>query len=165
MNNKGLLSQEERILFNPAYCGLILYEVIRQFQGNDDEGMPCALAFLALPMSTNRHILLCLPKSVATPISGWVASNEGELVGLAATVSSFFDMTIVAISFLLDQGVVALKSNGRLIIEGPSIPKTPGFVNENLEIKQSFRAAGLIGRWFSSASSVESIYTQLGVRP
>ncbi|MGC1497858.1 MAG: hypothetical protein D6160_20505 [Ketobacter sp.] len=165
MNATARFSPEEQNLFNPAYCSLILYEAIRQFQGDSDEGMPCTLAYLALPMSSNGLISSCLPNTVATPISAWITSNEGELVGLAGTISSYVDITTTAIGFLLDQGVVVLSDTGRLSLDGQVIPKMPGFVAKNTEIKRNFRVAGFIGRWFTSASSVESIYTQLGVRP
>ena len=165
MNDVAYLSQEEQNLFNPAYCGLILYEAIRQFQATSEKGMPCSLAYLALPMSSNGLISSNLPNAVVTPISAWTTSNEGILVGLSNTISSYVEITTAAIAFLLERELIVLTKKGILNLSDQSIPKLPSFVAKNADIKQSFRAAGFIGRWFSSASSVESIYTQLGVRP
>lgn len=158
-------SPEEINLYNPAYVGAILYQSIREYEAMNSSGFHCGLTYIVVPMSISPRYSKILPQTVATPISGWVAEHEGELIGFANTVSSYADSVNSAIAFLLEHEVVLMDDGGRYFLSRIALPKKPSYVFNNKNFKNSFLAAGLLGRWFSGASNVESIYAQLGIRP
>jgi len=46
---------EVRNLFNPAFCGLVLYRAMATFQEIDDRGMPFSMSLLILPLTLQRQ--------------------------------------------------------------------------------------------------------------
>ena len=48
---------EVKNLFNPAFCGLVLFRALQGYEEENPDGMPFSLALLVLP--------LCLQKSPA----------------------------------------------------------------------------------------------------
>ena len=158
-------SPEEINLYNPAYVGVILYQAIREYQANNESGFHCGLTYIVAPMSISPRYSRILPTSVSTPIAGWVAEHEGELIGFSGVASAYADIVNSAIAFLLEHEAVLLDGKGRYCLTDTAFPQKPNYVINNIRFKDSFLAAGLLGRWFAEASTVESVYTQLGIRP
>ena len=158
-------SSEENNLYNPAYIGAILYQSIREHQAQNEAGLHCTLVYLIIPLALSPRYSLKLPKTITTPIAGWVAEYEGELIGLAESAAAYIDFVNSAIAFLLDYEAVILSDEGRYSIPNDKMAKMPTFVNHNMILKQSFLSAGFLGRWFAAASSVESIFAHFGVKP
>lgn len=158
-------SPEEINLYNPAYVGIILYQAIREYQAKTQLGLHCGFTYIVAPMAISPRYSNMLPATVATPIAGWVAEHEGELIGFAGAVSSYVAVVNSAITFLLKHEAILLDEEGRYWLTDIVIPQKPTYVIRNEKFKASFLAAGLLGRWFSEASTVESVYAQLGIRP
>lgn len=165
MNIKKILSQEELNLYNPAYIGAILYHSIREYQNNKSKGLHCALAYILIPLAVSNRYSQILPKTASTPIAGWVADHEGNLIGFSDSVNSFIDIVNSAIVFLLERKAVDLSQDGFFSIVVDHIPRSPALVNNNRFFKHAFLSGGFVGRWFSGVSSVETIYAHLGVKP
>jgi hypothetical protein len=159
------LSTEERNLYNPAYIGAILYHSIRESQGKNEIGLHCSLPYLLIPLAISGRYSSILPTSVATPIAGWVADNEGSLLGFSEAVSSYIDVVNSAAAFLLERGAICISNDGFYRIENDQLAKLPSRVKKDMSFKKAFLNGGLLGRWFSEASSTEIIYTQFGVMP
>lgn len=158
-------SSEEINLYNPAYVGVVLYQSIREYEAMNPSGFHCGLTYIVAPMSISPRYSKILPATVATPVSGWVAEHEGELIGFANAVSSYADSVNSAIAFLLEHEAVLMDDEGRYFLSNIALPQKPSYVFKNKNFKDSFLAAGLLGRWFSGASNIESVYAQLGIRP
>jgi hypothetical protein len=158
-------SPEEINLYNPAYVGVILYQAIREYHAKTSSPFHCGLTYIVAPMSISPRYSKILPVTVATPIAGWVAEHEGELIGFAGVVSAYADIVNSAVAFLLEHEAVLLDDEGRYSLTDRAFPKKPNYVIKNPKFKDGFLAAGLLGRWFSEASTVESVYAQLGIRP
>ena len=45
---------EIRNLFNPAFCGLLLFRALCGFEEEDNSGMPFSLTLLILPLSLQK---------------------------------------------------------------------------------------------------------------
>jgi hypothetical protein len=158
-------SPEELNLYNPAYVGVVLYQAIREYQVKNPSGFHCGLTYIVVPMSISPRYSRILPTTVLTPIAGWIAEHEGELIGFAGVVSAYADIVHSAIAFLLEHEAVLLDDRGRYCLTDTAFPQKPSYVIKNARFKASFLAAGLLGRWFAEASTVESVYAQLGIRP
>jgi len=158
-------SSEEINLYNPAYVGVVLYQAIREFQKKNTSGFHCALTYIVVPLSISPKYLKILPTTTATPIASWGARHEGELIGFASDVSAYVDIVHTAIAFLLEHNAVMLNEKGYYILTDAYFPQKPKYIIDNIRFKDSFLATGLLGRWFAEASTVESIYAQLGIRP
>lgn len=53
---------EVKNLFNPAFCGLVLFRALQGYEEENPDGMPLSLALLVLP--------LCLQKDSREVIAG-----------------------------------------------------------------------------------------------
>jgi hypothetical protein len=160
-----IYAQEEINLYNPAFCAALLFESMREYESISSVGMHCSLPYLVIPMSTNPQVSVFLPSTISTPIAGWVANNEGVLVGFASYVNAFIEIVDSAISFLLEKRAIEYNENGHFEIVEDKIAKNPAHITNNEELKRAYKTAGMLGRWFATASSVESVFAQLGVRP
>lgn len=160
-----IYSFEEQNLYNPAYIGAILYQAIRQYQLKNEAGLHCSLAYLIAPLAVSPRYSSNLPSAITSPIAGWVADHEGELIGFSESVGAYIDIVNSAITFLLGHGAIALGEDGRFCIANDHMAQLPSLVKHNSVFKKSFQSAGFLGRWFSAASSVESIYAYFGVKP
>lgn len=159
-------STEERNLYNSSYIGAILYQAIREYQTkNNSKGLPCTLVYLIIPLAVLPRYSLNLPKAITTPIASWVVEYEGELIGFSESATAFIDIVNSAILFLLAHEAITLSNEGDYSIENYNLAKMPAFIQQNQSFKRSFLSAGFLGRWFANASSVESIYTHLGIKP
>ena len=158
-------SSEENNLYNPAYIGAILYHAIREYQAQNETGLHCTLPYLVIPLALSPRYSLFLPKTISTPIAGWTAEYEGELIGFSSSASAYIDIVNSAIAFLLEHEAITLSEEGRYNISNDKMAKMPAFVSNNPIFKRSFLSSGFLGRWFAAASSLESIYTHFGVKP
>lgn len=165
MTFNEMYSPEERNLYNPAYIGTILYHAIREYQSHNESGFHCALTYIVAPLALQQRYSSNLPSTITTPIAGWIANNEGELTGFSESVSSYASLVNFAILFLLGHGAIILSDDGKYRISIDHMAKLPVFITQNKAFKRSFQSAGFLGRWFSGASSVESIYAHFGIKP
>ena len=165
MLNQSIYSDEELGLLNPAYTGFILYSLISEFIVFKQEGIHCAIPFIAIPMSINKTVSEKLPSTYKTPIGSWVASNEGVLVSLYEQAESYNPVVKSSISFLLDRELISINDNGHFLIENDNLVKSPALFKKSDDMKEALRASKFIGKWFSHAPSVETVFAQLGVRP
>ena len=57
---------EIRNLFNPAFCGLILFRALHGYEEEDSRGMPFSLSLLVLPLclhKESREVIAGSPRS------------------------------------------------------------------------------------------------------
>lgn len=158
-------SQEEINLYNPAFCAALIFESIREYQSIHVEGMHCSLPYLIIPICVNPQINSYLPNSISTPITGWVANNEGVLLGFAVSVTAFIQIVDSAISFLIEKKAIELSDEGLFLVADDKVAKKPTLISKSTDFNNAYKTAGMLGRWFASASSVEGVFAQLGVRP
>ena len=165
MQSENCYSQEEFNLFNPAYCGVLIYEAIRQYQSIDPGGMHCLLPYLVIPMSTSSEICHLLPSSTRSPLAGWAVDNEGSLISLAEMAASFMPIVDQAIYFLFEKKAISISEGGCFAIQDGAIAANPILIKSNKNSLLNYKSAGFIGRWFAATSSVENIFAHLGVKP
>lgn len=158
-------SEEEFSLYNPAFVGFLLLSSIREFSSTKDEGMHCILLFVVVPMCLNRSISETFPATYKTPVGKWVASNEGMLTNFATQAEAFIPVVEMSIQFLLERNLIKINQNGYVVLGENSVAKNPGLFNKSNYMGEALRSFRFIGKWFSYAPSIETIFVQLGIRP
>lgn len=56
---------EIRNLFNPAFCGVVLFRAMQSYEEENSQGMPFSLALLVLPLCLQKILAKCLLKILA----------------------------------------------------------------------------------------------------
>lgn len=162
MKNWSERSHEVAFLFNPAFCGRILYSTIKAYNEELNKAFPFALVYLVLP--------LVLHKETRSKINSrsnflvWVQNHSQLLIDFSRRARSLVSISNESIEFLLQTGKIVLSSNGELEIDKKSNNlSTTRFVDT--EVKECLAKAVHVGKWFARTGKVETIYIILGVRP
>lgn len=153
---------EIRNLFNPAFCGLVLFRAFCGYEEEDQRGMPFSLALLILPLclhKSSRDILLQGNRSYLLK----VVSNHPELlVNFGSRASDMLPFAFEALGFLMQFGAFEVDASGRLRAVQNGVRKTPSGTVESIACQ---RVARFLGKEFARVSDRGTIYTTLGVRP
>jgi len=156
-------SPEVANLLNPAFCAIILYATIAEYQKKAKVGIPFPILYLILPIvlhqSTRNRI------NSKTNMVVWLQRNPDALVGFPDRARSLVIFTNEAIEYLLSQQIVAI-TDGRLVIQKAlSKAKMDKLAATDSEISDCIQKAAHTGRWFYNARTEENIYAAWGVRP
>lgn len=147
-------SKEISFLFNPAYCGKILYFTIKKYNEISRKGnFPFALIYLVLP-------ILLYPQSierinVRTRFSKFVNDNPELLINFAQRSKNLITITNEAIEFLMAGRAIDIDQNATFYC-------VEEIKTNNDEIVKKAEA---IGKMFANAGTVNIIYLMLGVKP
>lgn len=153
---------EIKNLFNPAFCGLILYRAMRGYEEADSEGIPFSLVLLVLPLCLHkdtREIIAANPRSYLLKI---VNGHPQVLINFAQRARDLMPYTLEALGFLMERGCFSVSENGCLKSIPETVRKT---ISGSHETKSCQRVARLIGKEFSHIGDRATIYTTFGVRP
>ena len=162
MNNWENRPQEIAFLLNPAFCGRIIYTVVRQYNLSSKQSFPFPLVYLILPLILHKKTREKI--SSRTKLLNWIQTNPDLLIGYAQRASSLIEITNEAIEFLLQTGIIKITDNAELKINFKikGLSKTKYIDNE---IKDCLNKSEHVGKWFANTGKVETVYIGLGVRP
>lgn len=153
---------EIRNLFNPAFCGLVLFRALQGFEEEDANGMPFSLSLLVLPLclhKESREILASKTKSYFMKV---MELNPQIQVHFADRASAMIPYTFEGYGLLMERGCITITEDGRLKTIQDKVRKT---VSGTDETKACQRVARFIGKEFALIADRITIYTTLGVRP
>ncbi len=153
---------EIRNLFNPAFCGLVLFRALRAFEEEDDRGMPFSLTLLVLPLSLQKEARDTLLRGKRRYFLSLVSANPQMLVGFANRATTLLPFTFEALGLLMQLGTILAQPDGRLITESKGVRKSETGSAETVECQ---RVARFLGKQFAAVGDAATIYTTLGVRP
>ena len=77
---------EIRNLFNPAFCGLVLFRSLNGYEDIDERGMPFSLSLLVLPLclhKDSRQVIVSNPRSYLLKTT---ENNQQLMVGFGDRV-------------------------------------------------------------------------------
>ncbi|WP_214626132.1 three component ABC system middle component [Paenibacillus agaridevorans] len=146
-------------LLNPAFCGYLLKEYVKSYEGETGSGVPYELIFLLLPIVLHRHTREQLPSSVRTHMQAWLQSNPELRIGFAHRVNEMINITRETMMFLINKGYISI-SNGCILATDKRYKRYQ--IDE--AIKEYANKSKFVGRWFSTSSS-STIYTMWGICP
>lgn len=153
---------EIRNLFNPAFCGLVLFRALDRYEEEDDRGMPFSLSLLVLPLclhKDSREVIASSPRSYLLKIT---ERNQQIMVGFAARVAHMLPYAFEGFGLLMERGCIVIADDGRI----QTVPnKVRRIVNGTDETVACQRVARIIGRNFARIADRVTIYTTFGIRP
>jgi ABC-three component (ABC-3C) system Middle Component 3 len=158
-------SEEELSLFNPAYTGFLLFTMMREYSRENGGGMHCSLPFVLLPMIFNPAISKNLPTDKRSSLLAWISNHQGELMDFSESARTHQPIVMNAIFFLMEKNLLVLSDDGEFLLGPEKLPKNPAIFSNNNNMRNAMRTANFLGRWFSHAPPIETVYVQLGVRP
>lgn len=154
-------SPEVSYLLNPAFCARILYGTILSYKKECKRDFPFVLSYLVLPIVLHKETRQRV--KTVSHMQVWLQKNPELLIGYAQRAKSLVSITSEAIEFLLQSGTVEFNGES-IIITCPLKPSKLKSVSDE-EMKECFKKAEDVGKWFARNGTVENIYQSWGVRP
>ncbi|WP_253075758.1 three component ABC system middle component [Bradyrhizobium sp. 195] len=81
-------------LFNPAFCGLVLFRALAGFHAEDDKGMPFSLSLLVLPLCLQQSSRETLQRANRSYFLKVVADHPELLVGFGKRCTDVLPFTL-----------------------------------------------------------------------
>jgi hypothetical protein len=153
---------EVRNLFNPAFCGLILFRALQGYEEEDERGMPFSLTLLVLPLCLQRDARDIIAESPRSYLLKTVESNPQLLVGFADRATFLLPFVLEAFGLLMERGCFAVTEGGRLQTVPKRVRKSIQGTTESVSCQ---RVARIVGKEFARISDRVTVYTSFGIRP
>ena len=155
-------SREVANLLNPAFCGRIIYNVVKVYYEEAKRPMQFPLIYIILPIVLHKKTRSRL--SSKTQMHVWIKRNPDLLVGFAERTRSLVDITNETLEFLLQAKLIEMNEDADLSISRitKSLSKTK-YTND--EVMECIRKSTGLAKWFAKSGTVESIYTNWGIKP
>lgn len=153
---------EIKNLFNPAFCGIVLFRALQGFEEEDSDGIPFSLVLLILPLclqKNSRKVMMENPRKYLLKI---IETNPELLVGFANRVTNMLPFTFEALGLLMERGCFIVTQNGRLKTQSTKIRKSIKGTEESIS---SQRVARFLGKEFARIADRATVYTSFGIRP
>ncbi len=153
---------EVRNLFNPAFCGLVLFRALQGYEEEDPDGIPFSLVLLVLPLclhKDSRDVIAASPRSYLLKT---VEKNPRLMVGFANRASDQMPFALEALGLLMERGCFVVSQDGRLKTIPGKVRKSVTGTSESISCQ---RVARIIGKEFARIADRVTVYTTLGIRP
>lgn len=153
---------EIRNLFNPAFCGLVLFRAVEGYEAEDPRGVPFSLSLLVLPLclhKDSREVLAASSRSYLLKIS---EKSPQLQVGFADRATTMLPYAFEGFSLLMERGCISVADDGRLQTVPNKVRKS---ITGTAETKSCQRVARFVGKEFARIADRVTVYTTFGVRP
>jgi len=153
---------EVRNLFNPAFCGLILFRALAAYEEEDTRGMPFSLSLLVLPLclhKDSREVIASRPRSYLLKTA---EKNQQVMVGLADRVTQMLPYAFEGFGLLMERGCITIADNGHIQTVPKTVRKAVKGTDETVSCQ---KVARIVGREFARIADRATIYTTFGIRP
>lgn len=164
MNMSPWISRPAEVsnLLNPAYMALLLNRVCDGYRSESKQGLPFALAYLALPMLLHSGTAEELPKTIKTKVYAWIQEHPEILVSFPSRARSLAPYIREAILFGINQRALHIDPDGRVL--AAPLDRLKHWERKPCS-KESSKRAHLLGRLYAQANDVASLFAMCGVRP
>ena len=153
---------EVRNLFNPAFCGLILFRALQGYEEENPDGLPFSLSLLVLPLCLQKDSRQVIAGSPRSYLMRTVEKNPQLLVGFADRASDLIPFAFEAFGLLMERGCFVVSQDGRLKTVPGKVRKSITGTDESVSCQ---RVARIIGKEFARIADRVTIYTTFGIRP
>lgn len=157
---------EEAHLFNPAICGLLIVEFVKEFHKAKSEACPFVLPFCAIAIALHGRTREALPGTTLTSLYTWRERNPDTLVGFADRVRSLRPVIQESVRFCIDRRALAISNDGGLNLGDERVSVSKKFENAMTpDARDCINTARMLGRWFAKAGTTSTILSAWGVKP
>jgi hypothetical protein len=153
---------EVRNLFNPAFCGLVLFRAMQGFEEEDSRGIPFSLSLLVLALCLHKDSREAIANSPRSYLLKTAEKHPHLQVDFADRVTAMLPYTLEGFGLLMERGCISVNSDGRLQTGPGTVRKT---VTGTDETKSCQRVARIIGKQFARIADRVTVYRSFGVRP
>src|SRR3989338_2980867 len=153
---------EIRNLFNPAFCGLVLFRSLQRYEEENPDGMPFSLALLVLPLCLQKDSRQVIADSPRSYLLNTVEKNPHLLVGFADRARDLMPFALEAFGLLMEKGCFVVSQDGRLKTVPDLVRKSVTGTSESISCQ---RVARIIGKEFARIADRVTVYTTFGIRP
>lgn len=153
---------EIRNLFNPAFCGLVLFRALHAYEEEDARGMPFSLSLLVLPLSLHkdsREVIASNPRSYLLKTT---EKNQQLMVGFPARVTQMVPYAFEGFGLLMERGCISIAAEGRVRTVPKRVRKAVEGTDETVECQ---KVARIVGKEFARIGDRVTVYTTFGIRP
>jgi hypothetical protein len=153
---------EVRNLFNPAFCGLVLYRALLGYEEVNPDGMPFSLSLLVLPLCLQKDARQVIVGNSRSYLLKIVEKNPQLLVGFADRANDMLPFTLEGFGVLMERGCFVVSQDGRLKPVSGRVQKLVKGTDESVSCQ---RAARFVGKEFAHIADRVTVYTSFGIRP
>ncbi len=153
---------EIRTLFNPAFCGLILFRALQGYEEEDPRGMPFSLSLLVLPLCLHKDSREVIAAGSRSHLLRITEKYPQMQVGFSDRTSTMIPYAFEGFDLLMERGCILLSEEGRL---QPVSGKVKKSVTGTHETKSCQRVARYLGKEFARIADRVTVYTTFGIRP
>jgi len=150
-------------LLNPAFCGVITQEFVKEYNSQTSTGVPFELVFLVLPIILHKKTRDLLPMRSTTMMHVWLQKHPEVRIGFSQRTKELIPFTKESISFLLVRKLLAVDEYGNFFRTKRRNRKS--IADLPIELTSYIRKTRLVAKWFAQNSSSSTIYTMWGIRP
>jgi hypothetical protein len=153
---------EIRNLFNPAFCGLVLFRAMQGYEEDDDRGIPFSLSLLILPLCLHKDSREVIASHSRSYLLKATEKNPQVQVGFAERATAMLPYAFEGFGLLMEKGCISIAPEGRLQTVPDKVRKS---VTGTDETKSCQRVARIVGKEFARIADRVTIYTTFGIRP
>lgn len=153
---------EIRNLYNPAFCGLVIFRALQGYEEEDPRGMPFSLSLLVLPLSLHKDSREVIAASSRSYLLKVTEKKPQVQVAFAERVIAMRSYTFEAFGLLMERGCISITNDGRIQTIPRMVRKT---LTGTEETKSCQRVARTVGKEFARINDRVTIYKTFGVRP
>lgn len=153
---------EIRNLFNPAFCGLVLFRALHGYEEKDARGMPFSLSLLVLPLCLHKDSRKVIASSPRSYLLKTTEKNQQIMVGFADRVTQMLPYAFEGFGLLMERGCIAIADDGRIQTVTDKVRKTVNGTDETVSCQ---KVARIVGREFARIADRATVYTTFGIRP
>jgi len=153
---------EVRNLFNPAFCGLVLFRAMQGYEEEDVHGMPFSSSLLVLPLCLHKDSREVIAASSRSHLLKVTEKNPHIRVGFADRATAMLPYAFEGFGLLMERGCLSVADGGRLQTVPNRVRKSVTGTDETILCQ---RTARVVGREFARIADRVTIYTTFGIRP
>ena len=153
---------EIRNLFNPAFCGLVLFRALQGYEEEDTRGMPFSLSLLVLPLCLHKDSREVIAGSSRSYLLKTAEKNQQIMVGFPDRAAQMLPYALEGFGLLMERGCLIVVEDGRIQTVPDKVRKTIKGTDETVSCQ---RVARIVGREFARIADRVTVYTTFGIRP
>jgi hypothetical protein len=153
---------EIRNLFNPAFCGLVLFRALHGYEEQDTRGMPFSLSLLVLPLCLHKESRDVISSNPRRYLLKTTESNQQVMVGFPGRVTQMLPFALEGFGLLMEMGCIAIADDGRIQTVPDKVRKSVKGTDETVSCQ---KVARIVGREFARIADRVTVYTTFGIRP